>query len=302
MPSRTHLSEEAETEERNDRDRLRQGEAKLRDLRSRRQLLLQQVYQLSDEQKALVDQRAPRQDNLERTHAEHRSLSRDLAELRHRRDAARAQLDDALAEVRLARQAGPPGDRSRPDQIRREMAQLELKQQTTALPLADENALIDRLRQLRKQLDDAEKHRGAIDQHEQRVRGLEEALKARRADFDRLGEEMARCKVERDRRMTSMRAQLVEVGALVGGIREKAKARGEVMAKVDALSRQVFELERELRQIFDAGRQRRQEARRTIQQYNRGVRDSLTGDSATTQQADQQLEELLRRGKITLGG
>ncbi|MGI0131757.1 MAG: hypothetical protein ACREDK_01480 [Thermoplasmata archaeon] len=301
MP-RPHLSEEDERAEAEARDRLRAAETKLRELRGRRQLLLDQIHQVSDEQKALYDQRAPRQEALDRTHEEHRDLGHRLSELRRERDRARAALDEALAQVRLGRQGFPRDDHPRPDQIRREIAQLERRQQTTALPLSEENALIDRLRLLTKQAAEADKEAGAVEQHHKKLHDLETALGLRRADLDAVGKEMDRVRVERDRRMESMRAQLIEVGHLVAQIREKGKARADVMGRIDTMSRQLFELEREVHQTIQASRDRRQEARRTIVDYNRTVRQSVAGEDAYARNAEEQLEQLLKRGRITLSG
>ncbi|HYK94229.1 MAG TPA: hypothetical protein VEY07_09370 [Thermoplasmata archaeon] len=302
MPGRTTLSEEAEREERDDRDRLDVIDGKLRELRGRRDQLLTQVHQLADEQKALFDARQPRQESLEATHTEHRDLGRRLAELRRLRDAARTRLDEAVIAARLARQEIPPGAHVRPEQLRREMAELELRQQTRAIPLAEENALIDRLRELRRQLDAAEKSSQAIQLKHAQLKEKEEAVRQARLEVDRLGEEFQRTRVDRDRRMESMRAQLVGVGQLVAEIREKSRRRGEVMARLDALMAEVRSLEREGDRRVHASRQRRYEAKRAIVDYNRGVRAQVGTGEATDRVADAQLEELLKRGRVTLSG
>ena len=302
MPGRSTLSEDAEREEREDHDRLRAIEVKLRELRGRRDQLLAQVHQLSDEQKALFDARQPRQANLEATNDEHRDLGRRLADLRRDRDKARGRLEEAIIAARLSRQEIPPGSQIRPEQLRREMADLELRQQTVALPLADENALIDRLRDLRRQLDTAEKTSQTAQLAQLKLKEKEEAIRIARADVDRLTQELQRAKLERDRRMESMRSQLVGVGQLVGEIREKARRRGEVMARLDALMADVRSLEREADRRIHASRQRRYDAKRTIVDYNRSVRAQVGTGEATDRVADAQLEELLKRGRITLSG
>ena len=300
MPGRPHLSEEAEREEREGYDRLRAIDTKIRELRSRRDVLLGQVHQLSDEQKALFDSRQPRQATLEATNDEHRELGRRLAEVRRARDQARHRIDEALIALRLARQELPHGGVPRPEQIRREMADLELRQQTRALSLDDENALIDRLRQLRRQLEAAEKNSQEIQAKQTAVREREAAVQKARAEADQFGAELARVKIERDRRMESLRSQLVEVGRLVGEMREKSRRRGEAMARLDTLMVDLRGLEREAHHLVQASRQRRQEARRAIVDYNREAR-SKVGES-TEKIADAQLEELLKRGRVTLGG
>ena len=99
-----------------------------------------------------------------------------------------------------------------------------------------------------------------------------------------------------------MRSQLVGVGQLVGEMREKARRRGEVMARLDALMTDLRGLEREAQRIVLASRQRRQEARRTIVEYNRDVRTKVGAGPTSERVADAQLEELLKRGRVTLGG
>ncbi len=302
MPPRGALSEEAEREEREDHEKLRSVDTKLRELRSRRDQFLTQVHQLSDEQKQLFDLRQPKQATLESTNDEHRELGRRLSELRRLRDQARSRLDEAVVAARFARQEMPRGAGVRPEQIRREMADLELRQQTTALPLTEENALIDRLRDLRRQLEEAEKNSQAVLARQTKLKGLEEAVRSARAEVDRLGDEFQKTKVERDRRMESMRAQLVEVGHLVADIREKSRRRGEAMARLDALMTDIRSLEREGQRLVVASRQRRHEARRTIVDYNRSVRSSVGAGEPSERVAEAQLEELLKRGRVTLGG
>ncbi|MCI4337315.1 MAG: hypothetical protein L3K17_09075, partial [Thermoplasmata archaeon] len=239
-----------------------------------------------------------------RTHDEHRELGHQLADLRRQRDEARRRLDEAVAVARQARTELPRGTGAvRPEQLERELATLARRQETTALPLAEENALIDRMRELRKQLQSAEKDVALIKGHQEAQRAREEAMRAAHGEVERLSAELQRVKVERDRRMDSMRAQLLQVGQLVAQVREKARERGQVMERLDALMIDVRKLEREADDLVAASRQRRHEARRTVVDYNREVRDRVTGKGeASDRAAEAQLEELLKRGRVTLGG
>lgn len=296
------LSEQDERDEREGYEKLRATETKLRELHGRRDVLLTQVHALSDQQKALFDARQPQQQRLEATHDEHRDLGHRLAEVRHLRDQARRRLDEAVATARQPRAVGARGvGASRPDQIERELATLARRQETTALPLAEENALIDRMRALRKQLESAQQDAAAIKLQQDSQRAKDEAVRAAHAEVERWSAELTTVKVARDRLMESMRAQLVQVGQLVAQVREKARERGQVMERLDALMADVRRLEKEADGLVAASRQRRQEARRTVVEHNREVRDRTAGrrDSAD-RTADAQLEELLKRGRITL--
>jgi uncharacterized coiled-coil DUF342 family protein len=200
----------------------------------------------------------------------------------------------------MSRNAGPSEDYVRPTLIRREIQQLELKQQTTALPLAEENAIVARLRELGKRLQLAEKSEVALEARDTERKKKEDELRRCRAEVERLTVDGIALRREREAVMAAMREQLVAIGQQMGAIREKAQQRSEVMAKIDVLSRQIRELEREAQRIVQRARARRQETRRAVARYasvNR--RAEATIIEAT---ADAQLEELLKSGKVTLGG
>ncbi|HKV90211.1 MAG TPA: hypothetical protein VJQ43_03325, partial [Thermoplasmata archaeon] len=256
----------------------------------------------SDAQKELYDERQRRQSAVEEIYQAHQAMGQRLADLRRARDGARSKLDEAVVAARLLRSEMPKGDHATPEQIRREMESLEHRQQTTALPLKDENTLIDRLRSLKAQLAVAEKDRAAVDAVLVKRKGADEAIRTRKAELDVLVAEFETVRAERERAMTSIRARLVDVGGLLAALREKAKARGEVMARVDAMSEEIRLLERDVNARIRATRDRRTEAKRTIGDYNRQVRDSVAGERGFAQVADAQLEELMKRGKITLRG
>jgi uncharacterized coiled-coil DUF342 family protein len=302
VSERPALSEDEERDERADRDELRRVESKIREMRSRREGLLNDVRALSADQKALYDQRAPRQAALEGLNAEHQSLGRELGDLRRHRDDARRRLDEALLRLREFRSLAPRGERAHPDQIRREIADLEMRQQTNALPLPEENQLILRVRELTKLVVEADRHQAEIAERQRHLKELEAGLTAARLEVDHLGNEMARAKMERERRMQSMRERLVDEGRLVAEIREKARARGLAMERLDAAHREVLQLEREADRLVGRLRSRRHEARQTVRDYNRTVRDNLAGPDAYARVAEAQLEELLKRGRVTLNG
>lgn len=302
MPGRSTLSEEAEKEEREGREQLRVTESRLRELWGRRDVLLGQVHSLSEEQKVLFDARGPKQAALEATHHEHVELGRKLAAARARRDAARRTLDEAIAETRVARETAPSVAAPAPAQLRREIADLEHRQETNALPLAEENALIDRIRALRKRAEAAEKSAEAVKAQREAIQAREEAVRTARRALDQLAAEMQTLRVERDRRMASMRDQLVTVGQLVAQIREKSRERTALMGRLNTLMTDVHRLEREATQLVQASRARRAEATRTLREYSRSVRGRAGNESSTERSADAQLEELLKRGRVTLGG
>ncbi|HKN07562.1 MAG TPA: hypothetical protein VJ021_08215 [Thermoplasmata archaeon] len=300
MPPRALLSDEEEREDREDREKLRTIDTKLRSLFDRREELIAEVRRISSEQKAIYDRRQAPQDEVERLYEEHHALGRRISELRNAREAARQKVEEAIVRVREVRLTFAPGERVRPEQIRKEIAQLELRQQTHALPIDEENALIALVRQRAQELKRAETQTAKVAAHQLALKEAEAALASAREEFDRSGKALQAAKTERDAKMTAVRDKLQVAGGLIASLRERGRARAEAIEKVDAVSREMDELEREARRLLARSRSRRDQARRMLRTYSHGHGPPSEDLLATT--AEAQLEELLKRGKITLGG
>ncbi len=302
MPALPPLSEEAREEERTERHRLDQIETRLRELRPRRQELVQELLARADDLRHLHAEQSHSHQTLGQLNDEHRAIGRDLSALRRGLGEALQQRDDRLARVRELRAALPQGGRPRIDRIRREVEKLELDQQTRAVPLADENALIAHLRELRKELSQAEAEVGLARQQTDAVRAAEREFETGRAEVERIRGELDHRRAEREQKMQALKTGLVELGRLVATIREAAAARGAIRLKLDALSDEVRNLEKEYDSIRQRHRDRRSDARRLLLDHNRSVRRSTQDPRALDRAVDDRLETLLEEGKIRLGG
>jgi len=295
---RALLSDEEEREDREDREKLRTLDAKLRGLFDRREDLIVEVRRVSSEQKGLYERRQAPQAEVEQLYEEHHQLGKRIAEVRNAREAARKKVEEAVVRVREARLTFAPGDRVRPEQIRKEIAQLELRQQTRALSLEEENALIALLRQRSQELKQAEARTAVVASHQQQLKEAEAALTAAREEFVERGKELAAAKSDRDSKMVAVREKLEVAGGLIATLREKGRLRAELVSKIDAISREMDGLEREARQLIARSRSRREQARRMIRAYTH-TRGPPSEELLATA-AEAHLEELLKRGKVTL--
>jgi uncharacterized coiled-coil DUF342 family protein len=294
------LSEDEEQRERSDRDRLRELESKFNGLEARRRPLIDQMRKLSAEQRALYDRRQVPQEEVEKMYTEHGELGKKLTATRLALEKARRHAEAALASLREMRAGFPAADRLRPVQLKKEIAELEHRQQTSALPIDEENALIARLRERSKELKAAEGRVAVVAEHERQRKEAEERLGSCRAEVERLVAELAQTRHDRDAKMAAIRTRLVEAGNAIAELRAKGRARADVMAEVDRLSAEMDGVDREAHKIMAEGRSRRDEARRTVRQFSRGAHRPTEDLLASA--AEAQLEELLKRGKVTLGG
>ncbi len=292
------LTEEAASADREDREQLRRLESRFEVLLARRRALLADVRKLSSEQKELYDRRQAPQVEVEKLHAEHGGLGRKLSELRRARDAARKAVDEAIVRRRELLLTFDRGERERPEQIRREIAQLEHRQQTKALSIKEENELIAHLRKRSADLKEAEARVATVAQHEKQRKEADAAIVAARAEADRLAAEMAKARSDRDGKMVAMRQKLESAGSLVAEIRAKARAREAVMREVIAVGKELDEVDRQGRELLARSRARRAEAVRTLRQYTRPR--GAPQEEAIANVAEAHFLELMKRGKVTL--
>jgi uncharacterized coiled-coil DUF342 family protein len=300
MPPRVVLSDEEEQRERADRARLQDLEHKFRTLETRRGALIEEMRRLGAEQKQLYDRRQAPQEEVERIYQDHGNLGKRLMDLRSQREKARRHLDAAVVALRELRLAHPAAERVRPEAIRREISELELKQQTSALPIDQENALIDRIRERSRELKAAEGRAATVAEHEKTRKEAEARVRACRDEVDRLGVEFMQAKSDRDALMASIRSKLEAAGGLVAEMRARGRARADLGDQIDAMGREMADLDREARRIFGESRARREEAQRTLRAYTRPR--GRSNDEVAANLAEAHLEELLKRGKVTLGG
>ncbi len=287
-------------EERAERRRLDQMDAKIRELRPKRQVLIQELLRLSDEQRDMFNQRAPQQARLEELNEAHRRLGRDLGHLRTDLDRARQTRDEKLAVVRELRASMPKSARSPVDQLKKEMAKLDLQQQTRAVPLDEENALIDRMRQLRKEVAVAESEAAEVAKRTEMLRAAEAAFEVTRTEVDRLRKALDDQRAARDQAMETLKGELVTAGQAMAALREKGMARGTVRRQLDEVDRTLRGMEREFDDLRRQYRARRGNARRIVVEHNRSARRAVSDPSELDRAVDDRMEQLLKEGKIRL--
>lgn len=297
MTPRPILSEEADRQERDDRQRLRTLETRFETLLERRRTLLTDLRKLSSEQKALFEQRQTPQSEVEQLYEAHGQLGHRLAELRAARDAARRKVEEAVVRKRELLLTFDRSERERPEQIRREIAELELRQQTRALPIDEENALIVRLRRRTADLKEAETRVQVVAAHESLRKEADLAIASARAEVERLGEEFRMARAERDAAMVAIRKRLEAAGGMVAELRAKGKVRAEAIHELDSLSRELDAVDREGRDLLARSRARRAEALKTLRQFSSRRRPA---EETLASVAEAHLEELMKRGKVTL--
>jgi uncharacterized coiled-coil DUF342 family protein len=296
---RLALSDRADQEERDDRARLRVLDAKLSSLIGRRRELFDELRRRSAEQKDLYERTSGPESDAEQLHDRHIALGRRLAELRSARDAARRKIDEAVIRRRELFLTFDRREHDRPEQIRKEIAQLELRQQTRALPLEEENALVAHLRQRARDLKEAEGRASLVEEHARQRKEADATVEAARAEVLRVAEEMARVAAEREATRSAIGSALEEAGSRIAELRARGRERAEVMRMIDEVSREIAAVEREGRELLSRSRARRAEVHQVMREH--GPRRGPPPEDLVASAAEARFAELMRQGKVTLG-
>jgi uncharacterized coiled-coil DUF342 family protein len=300
MAPKARPPDDGHEEEQAQRHRLDQLDAKIRELRPKRQAKIQELLKLSDEQRDLFNQRMPQQTRLEELNEAHHRLGRELGHVRNELDAARRARDVRLGTVRELRGAMPKSARSPTEQLKKEMVRLELQQQTRAVPLEEENALIDRMRQLRKEIAVADVESAEVAKRGEALKAAEAAFESARAEVDRLRKILDDQRAARDQAMESLKAELVVAGQSMARLREKSQARGTARRELDDIDHALRGMEREFDDLRRQYRARRGDARRVVVEHNRTARRAVSDPSEMDRAIDDRMEQLLKEGKIRL--
>ncbi len=294
------LSEEEEGQEKELWQGIRSGEQKLRGMKERRAEMLALARRFAEEAFDLQNHRGPIYQEVETLHQEFRDLGKKLGELRSERDRLRGRVDALRIELRESGEGHDRRARPRPDRLVQEIAALEKKQQTTAMPIKEENALIDRMRELRAQLGEAEKNQSVWKAKDESLQGLRVELDAARKRDEEISIEVEKIQKHRDEVMRNVKSRLTEVGHLVAEIRAKGKARAELIGKVDKLSDEIRDLEKSVMGLLHQSRERKNEARKLLDEHNRSVRQMTRNEEVISKNAEDNLKALFKNGKIAL--
>jgi len=291
----------SEREERADEDRLRRLESQHGALVEKRHQMIAEVRRIASEQKSLYDRRQAPQAEVEKLYEEHGKLGKRLAELRTLREKARTQVETkviARRELLLKVGAAEP---ARPDQLRKEIAALELRHQTQALPPEEEKALLAQLRERTKTLHDAEAHAATTEKQHQERQAADAAIAEAKSAVELIVAEMERGRLDRDRMMVEIRTKLEVAGAMLAEMRAKGRARAELVTQVDALSKEIDALELEGREVFQRLKAHRDAYRERMRAFA-SPRERAPARDMVSSAADRRFEELMKRGKVNLGG
>lgn len=280
---------------------LEQAEIKLQSLLEKRDRLNQEANLLRQERDLV--------------HEKKRELSAKLREFKDRRGgfagearAHRAKRDEfqrqAKALIELKRKLrgkaiGSVGDELRG--LQRSIKEMELRQQTASLTLAEENKLIDDLKARMKRAKELEALKTDQDKIVKEVRDIDASITELFGQADK----EHKAAVERSEQARAVDAEMVglvrSISTLILEGNEKHGAYLEAKAKADEVHAKVVEMRDKVLSVRQARRSEAREARDLLRVQNQAVRRALLDEKKLEESADQALKALLQKGRVEIG-
>ncbi len=279
---------------------LQQAEIKLESLLERRDALNQEAA-LARQERDMV-------------HEKKRELSAKLREIKDRRAgfaaearAHRAKRDEfqgkAKALIELKRKLRSQGGASASEELRtlkRQTQAMELKQQTTSLTLAQENELIDQIKDHVKRVKELQVLKDEQDKITKEVRDLDGTITDlfARADAEHKVASEFSAQAQAAHQETTELVQAISALIVEGDAKHAVflEARG----KADEVHAKVVEMRDKVLSIRGAQRTEQREARDALRNQNRAVRRALYDEKKLDEAADAAVKALLQKGRVEI--
>ena len=288
MPKRT-ISELEKAEEKFDaliskRNKLNDEGGELRNVRD---MLNEQKRKLLDETleiKKTKDEKAAEMAAHKRARNELNAKAKELIQLK-RELHKNAPDSDAYREI---------------ERLNREFEFLEMKQQTDTLSVQEENEVIQKMRQ------NLSERNGllAVTRKGEEIVGRLEDINRKIDDlFEEAGREhesVTSLYAEVRALGEQMNSKMNEASILIGEADRKHREFTEKRDEADACHHEAMEMRSFILERRKERREKAAESRKAIQNQNFSVRRTLFDEKASEEEADKQLQELMKRGKISL--
>jgi len=280
---------------------LERAEIKLESLLEKRDALNEEARLLREERDLVVAKQRETAATLRELRRHRGDLAAQARVHRARRDEFQGQAK-ALIELKRQYRGKVSGSVARELQaLRREIARMEMRQQTATLTLSEEQELLDELRERIRRAQQLEAAKSDQDKIRAEVRDLDATITDLFAKADR---EHAKA-VELSRRAEAVRNEMAPLrntlSTLALEAKEKHEAFLEARAKADAVHAKIVEMRTQVLAEREARRAERREARELLHRQNLTVRRTLLDPRKLEASADEALKALLKKGRVEIG-
>ena len=281
---------------------LEKAEIKLRDLMDRRDVLNQEANIHRHERDQLHEQKRGLAADLRKLKDERGAFVDEMRAHKAKRNQYQSKakhLIDLRRQLRGRVKAGVGSDLAT---LRREIARIEMDQQTRPMKLSEENELLDELKAKVREARELEKIKGEEDVVRKDVKEIDAKIDEL---FTRADEEHMQV-VALSEKANAIHEQVTHLvqnlAVLIAEANKKHEEYLEVREKADEVHQKVMEMRGKVLTERDAKRAEQREARQLLKDQRKHVREALFDEKKLDEFADKAVEALLKKGKVEIRG
>jgi len=280
---------------------LEQAEIRLEALIEKRDRLNQEANLLRQERDPVHEKKREFSSKLREIKDKRAAIAGRAREHRAKRDALQKQAK-ALIEMKRKLRGQSTGSVSEELRaLKRSIAALDLKQQTASLTLAEENELLEDLKDRMKRAKTLEALKVDQDKVLKEVRDIDASITELFAQADKEHEAAIEWSAQA-RVLDEEAAGLVDsISTLILEGDQKHEAYLEAKAKADEVHAKVVEMREKVLSVRSAKRAEAREARDLLRRQNLSVRRALLDKDELEKSADEALRALFQKGRVEIG-
>ncbi len=274
------------------------AEIKLESLIQRRDAANAEAAAFRQERDLLNDQRKDVAAQVRALREERDAFVKEMRVHRDRRNELQAKARELIELKRKVRDAMHPSIRGDVERLRKEVKELEMRQQTTHMKLDEENALLDDLRGKLRELKELEGLKGDQDKTFREVRDLDASITDLFKAADQEHELVVKLSTEQKDRHEKLMAIVGQIDGLTTEADKQHEEYLKARERADELHKKAMEMREKVLTIRNEKRAEIREARDMIRQQNLTVRKELLDDKKLDKAAEDALQVLLKKGRV----
>jgi uncharacterized coiled-coil DUF342 family protein len=280
---------------------LEQAEIKLQSLLEKRDALNQEAQLLRKERDLVHEKKRELTGKLRELKDRRASFAAEARFHRARRDELQAKAKGLIAMKRKMRGSAHPDVGAELRAVKRQVSQMEMRQQTASLTIQKENELLEAIKGGFKRLRELEALKAEQDAISKEIRDIDSGI----TEFFEAAEKEHLEAVGLSEKAKSVHAEATElmrsVATLVAEGDEKHESYLSARSKADEVHAKVVEMRDKVLTIKGARRAEAREARDILRKQNRSVRQALYDEKKLEASADEALKALLQKGRVEIG-
>ena len=282
------------------RTELEQAEIKFRNLIEKRDALNDDAKVFRDERDTLNDERRDLNEKMQTMKEQRDSLVAEMRLHKKERNDCQKQAKE-LVEFRRKKRKETSGDLGvNLERMRKDIENLQTKQETVPMGLKDENLVLEEIKKKRKDIEEIEKLYKEQKRISTDIEGLDEQIDMLFQKADAEHEMVVKLSEEAQSIHEKIMGLVKEISHLIAESNKKHEEFSEIREKADHYHQRAMEMREKILSIRKERRDEAKMARKIIAQQNIETKEALDSQEKRDKAADDALKTLLEKGKVEM--